>query len=219
MGTIKFDSIMGKARKILTDAGAATWTNQDLLDFMNTGQREIIKANNGTSVATENITCVVGSKQTVPGLRLLDVTRNMGANGTTAGKPITKMDREVLDALVPTWHTLTAVDEAIHYVTGEDDNVFYLYPPIKANQQVETVQIKLPADVILANTTTAAITVDDTFEGAMIDYVCGRAFSFGAALPGMRERSQSHMQAFYASIGMEEQGTKKASTKATERRP
>lgn len=216
MGTIKFDSIMSKARKILTDAGATTWPQQDLLDFLNTGQREIIKANNGTSVATENITCVVGSKQTVPGLRLLDVTRNMGT-GTAPGKPITKMDREVLDALVPTWHTLTAVDEALHYVTGEDDNVFYLYPPIKANQVVETVQVKLPTDVLIANITTAAITVDDTFEGALIDYLCGRAFSFGAALPGMRERGQFHMQAFYASIGMEEQGTKKVSTKAAER--
>lgn len=219
MGTIHADVILGKARKILNDAGAGTWTNQDLLDFYNTGQRTIVSIDNTANIVTTNHTTVAGTKQTITGFRLIAVKRNMGAAGTTPGTPITKMDGATLDSFIPNWHTLTTVDDAKHYVTSEDDTVFYLYPPIKADRRVEIVQSVAPADVLLANIATADLTIDDGYEGAMIDYILWRAFSFLAELPGMDARAQQHKQDFYAAVGMDAQAADiKADSSAQQRK-
>lgn len=45
--------------------------------------------------------------QPIYGTQLLDIIRNMGANGSTPGRVIRRTERGPLDRTYPTWHTIT----------------------------------------------------------------------------------------------------------------
>lgn len=208
MGTILASSIFAKVVKILLDDTNVRWTPEELLGWLNSGQREVVLLKPNSLTKNESVSLVAGTKQTIPptGLVLIDVIRNMGANGTTPGRAVTGIARDVLDTVIPDWHSSAADAVAKHFVYDvRDPKSFYLYPPQPASttQKMEIVYSVSPQDL---GDDGDAIAIDDIYEGALIDYVLYRAYSKDAEFAGNSARALGHYQAFQSALGIKLKG-------------
>lgn len=178
MGSITVASIISLARTELFDETAPyRFTDGKLTEWLNAGQRQIVLLKPTASVANESVQLVAGAKQTLPasGIVLIDIVRNMGSNGNVPGTPISRKDRQSLDALLPTWGSMPAKAQVKYYMFDErDQSRFYVYPkqPDAGQGYVEMIMSCYP-DTALVN---ATITIDDIYEGALLDYIAYRGF-------------------------------------------
>lgn len=179
MGTIITRSILAKAGIILNDVGNDRWTMDELLGWLNDGQRAIVTLVPSANTVREVVALTAGTRQSIPanGLLLIDVPRNMGTNGTTPGRAVRLVTREILDATNPDWHSSTPSTRVIHYTYSKNEpKAFYVFPPQPATGstgRVEIVYGAIPLDTALDG----PISVDDVYSGALLDYVLHRAFS------------------------------------------
>lgn len=202
MGTLTAQSIIDKAETILQDSTNVRWTEDELLGWLNDGQRQIALIRPDSSVTTANVTLVAGTKQTLPsaGLRLIDVIRNMGVGGATEGDAVRLVDREVLDAQRPGWHAETESSSVKHYVfDARNPKTFYVYPPAVVNSTVEAIYSVAPTDCA---TVASTIAVDDTYQNPLLDWVLYRAFSKDAEYAANQELAVKHLTAFTSALGV-----------------
>jgi hypothetical protein len=204
MATITGLSIIERAAIVLQDTTGVRWPQlEELLPWLNDGQREIVLRKPDAYAQNAVVAMVAGTKQTIPasGIQLLDVIRNMGTGGATPGRAVTRIDREILDEQRPDWHSETASAETKHYMFDpRDPKHFYVYPPQHATPgKLEMVYAASPTDLsALANT----ITLDDIYAGVLLDYILYRAYSKDADLsPSAPQRAVAHYNAFLASLG------------------
>lgn len=203
MGTILASAIVDKAEIILQDTTNTRWDPAELLGWLNDGQREAVSLKQFANDKNQNLLLVTGTKQTIPadGISLLEVVRNMGTNGATPGPAVRIVDREALDAAVPNWHAATAAAEVKHYVFDQRDPThFYVYPPQPAANQgyVEIIYAAAPADIALGT----AITLDDVYANAILDYILYRAYLKDSDSPVNAQRAANHYAAFGNSLGV-----------------
>ena len=180
MGTVLASTIITRARGILsdTDSTSYTWSDADLLAYLNDGQRNIVFMKPDAYIKNESVLLVAGTKQTVPtdGLGLIKITRNMGTDGTTPGKPVAFVLMEEVDYLITDFHTHTACASLDIYTYDKDDPLhYYSYPPQPSSNQgyAELIYPALPADVAASS----AITLNDVYQTALLNYILYRAFS------------------------------------------
>jgi len=203
MATIITQTIIDRAETIIQDTTNVRWPAAELLNWLNDGQREIVLLKPEASVVNASVQLTAAkTKQTLPAaaITLLDVTRNMGSNGTTDGDAIRLVSREVLDAQSPDWHTHTNTGGKIqHYVFDpRDPKTFYVYPKAPATAwYVELVYSASPTEITNPAT---AISIDDIYANALLDYVLYRAYSKDAEYAGNAQRAVGHYQAFVGSI-------------------
>ncbi len=200
MGTITAQAIIDKAQTILQDTTEVRWTETELLGWLNDGQREIAIMRPDLFSVLANVTCVAGTKQSIPanGTALLRVIRNMGVGGATPGRAIRQVPMDLLDANVPDWHTKASATEILHVATDPKmPKVFYTYPPATVSTQLEVLYGASPTDVAAKGN---AIGVDDVFATPLIDYLCFRAYSKDQDLTGNTERATSHLQKFTSTV-------------------
>lgn len=207
MATITAQAIIDKAEIILQDTTNVRWPAEELLSWLNDGQREIVLRKPDSYVENENQICVAGTKQSIPSdaIMLIDVVRNMGTNGTTPGRAVTPIDRKILDDQRPNWHTESGVAEVKHFSFDDrDPKHFYVYPPQPSSAfgYLELICSTSPPDVAAIGN---AITLDDVYSNPLLDYILYRAYSKDAALsPTAPQRAVSHYSAFLASLGIKE---------------
>lgn len=152
---------------------------------------DAVKLVPGSRQQIENIpsaNCIMlnGSSPTanVYGTQLLDVVRNMGTDGLTPGKAIRKIDRDVLDAMNPDWHTVTGTSIRSVVFNRDTPRVYYVSPGVPASPAVwvELSYAAKPAAIpdggapgseIYANSgsNTQTIQLDDVFADDLINYV------------------------------------------------
>jgi hypothetical protein len=209
MGLITGTALAAKAATILNDPTNTRWTTTELLGWINTAQKEIAVFKPTASVVNANIATVIGTKQQLPtsspvGLQLIEVIRNMGT-GSTPGKAITKISRDVIDQVIPDWHAIPARSSlsVVHHVYdakgSADPKVFYVYPPLTAATQFLEVSMGVvPADLAAIG---SAISIDDIYESPLIDYILYRAFSKDSANPSNASRAAGHQTAYMNAIG------------------
>jgi hypothetical protein len=203
MATITGQNIVNRAAIVLQDTTGVRWPQTDeLLLWLNDGQREIVLRKPDAYAQNAVVALVAGTKQSIPatGIQLLDVIRNMGTGGETPGRAITRIDREILDEQRPNWHSETASAETKHYMfDSRDPKHFYVYPPQHATPgRVEMVYASSPTDLAALAST---ITLDDIYSGVLLDYILYRAYSKDADLtPSAPQRAISHYNAFLASL-------------------
>lgn len=208
MGLILASAIFSKASELLTDTGNGNWTVPDLLGWLNSGQREIVVWKPNACTKNESVLMVAGSKQALPaaGLVLIDVIRNMGADGATPGNAVTGIGRDVLDTVLPGWHSSSSSAAAKKFVYDvRDPKNYYLYPPQPANttQRLEIIYSVTPVDL---TSQTQAIAVDDIYEGCLINYILYRAHSRNDGSAGGTEQAVLHFQAFQSALGVKLKG-------------
>lgn len=195
MGTILASEVINKVQIVLQDTTGVRWPDStELLGWLNDGQREVLVYKPNAHVHNESFTKVAGTKQSLPdnAIQLIDVPRNMGSDGTTPGRAIRIVTREILDAQNPDWHTMSQVAVTKHYTYSPfDPKHFYVYPPSTAGSKAEVIYSAVPENVAALN---APITLDDIYQNVLVDYVLYRAYSKDtdyAANPGRAGACQS----------------------------
>ena len=211
MANMLGSEILDRAGIILQDTTNIRWPTDELLDWLNDGQREIVLRKPDSYTKSESVSLTASeTKQNLPsgGIQLIDVVRNMGigAPGATPGRAITRTERYILDSQRPDWNTETGSDASKHYMFDErNPKVFYVYPPQSATPG--SVEIVYSAAPDALATSAASITLDDIYASALLDYVLYRAYSKDADIaPSAPQRAVGHYEAFLKSLGAQEEG-------------
>ena len=204
MATTQVNSLIARAGALVQDATNVRWPTEEWLDWLNDGQIEVVLNRPDASVKNVAFVLSAGStKQSLPsdGIILIDVTRNMGATGSTPGNAIRITTREVLDAQRPTWHSdANAIGYIQHYMYDpRDPKNFYIYPKAPATAwQVELVYSSSPTAASIGG----AIQIDDVYANALLDYMLYRAYSKDAEYAANANLALAHYQAFSNSLGV-----------------
>mgnify|MGYP000704722052 CR=1 FL=1 len=177
MGTITADRLLDRARRILQDVSNASqrWTDADLLDGLNEGQRVLVTLKPDAFTAVSSVALADDSRQELPtdAVSLIRVIRNMGGDGATPGRAITLTPIHDLDDFEPDWHNASG-SEVLHYMVDAEDNTgFYVYPRV-AGGHIEIKYSKVPDQV---TTQTSPISVADIYDAALVQYICYSALS------------------------------------------
>jgi len=173
---VAVSTIINNAKILLHDEDDDNrrWPDTELVSWISAGQREAVIHKPDVYMVTAAVQLSAGSKQTIPtgGVQLVDVYRNMGTTGTTAGNAIVPVDRKTLDRFIPGWHAATAAAAVRNIVfDGQNPKVFFVYPPNTGTGYVELAYSLSPANVSLGGN----IVLDDIWESALTDYVVYRA--------------------------------------------
>lgn len=223
MGTILARHVLLKAQRIIQDKDGIRWPFDEMLGWLNTGQREIVLVRPDASSATLKWQLAAGTLQPIPSgaLRLLDISRNMGADGNTPGRVIRFIEREILDAQLPDWHASQANAAVLHWTLDErEPKSWFCYPPQPATGRgfVTGVVSKTPADCTLkdvANDSSAVgtqdstISIDDIFEGPLIDYLRYRAYLKEAPYAGDGGKADQAYARFMGALGVKTETDKR----------
>lgn len=194
MPTVTVMSTIARASVLLQDATNIRWPKAELLDWLNDGQREIVLRKPNASTRNTSVNLVAGSKQVIPndGVQLLDVVRNVN------GSSIRIVDREILDAQLPDWHTMAQAKGVQHYCYSDKDlKTFYVYPPNNGAGQVDLVYSAAPAPAALDG----VISIDDIYQSALVDYILYRAYSKDSEYAADPARVASYYTSFVNSLG------------------
>jgi hypothetical protein len=196
--------VINKAVAVLNDAGATRWTSAELLDWLNDAQREIVTATPDAYTLTGNHTLVAGTKQTLPtgAIALTNVVRNMGVGGATPAEAPRRVSMQQLNSHRPSWNsdtTALAVKNWVYDANAPD--VFWVWPPMTSATVVE---LQYSANPTLVASTASNITLDDSYQNPILDYILYRAFSKDIELQAMQARAASHLAAFRASLAVVE---------------
>ena len=192
-------NILDRATLILQDESNVRWTRTELLKWLNDAQREIVLQRPDSLAVNDAVTLVAGTKQSIPAtaIQLLDVVRNVN------GRAIRLVDRKIMDAQQPDWHTQTQSSTIKHFMFDlRDPKHFYVYPPAVVGTQVEAVYSTDPTDCASES---SAIALNDIYANAMVDYVLYRSYLKDADYAGNAQRASAHYTTFLQSIGAKTQ--------------
>ncbi len=198
------DSITAKAAQTLQDEGKVHWTAAELVSHLNDGQREATLLM--PSVSVENSAVMLApsvTKQALPegGFVLLDVTRNMGADGNTPGSVIRVCDKAQLDSARPDWHSDANSRGRIEgYVYDQNDpKTYYVFPKAPStNWHVQLVRSVAPAQVESGDD----IGLDDLYANALLHYILYRAYAKDAEVAQNAALANSYNQLFRTALGV-----------------
>ncbi|AEZ50869.1 hypothetical protein DC1_00051 [Burkholderia phage DC1] len=169
--------LIARAGEILQDEDHIRWEVPELLRWINDAAREtIVRRPAARSVATV-LPLAAGTRQEIParGVELLDVVRNIGADGTTPGRIVRRVDRHLLDDQNPDWHAARPKNVVKHFTFDERaPRIFYVYPPAVAGTKVETLHSELPPDV---KEDTDSLDMGAEYVNVLVSYICYRALS------------------------------------------
>jgi hypothetical protein len=204
MPTTKAIDLINRVAVTLQDPTFVRWTQQELLNYLNDAQRQVVLFRPDAKTVNTTHTCVAAAKQTLAadGLRLINVLRNKD------GRAITKVDRKILDVQLPNWWE-TPVDATgvKHFVYDAiDPKVFYLFPKPAVTNQIEIVYATSPADLLVSNFTsdTQVISIDDIYANAIMDYMMYRSYQKDSEFANLN-RAGLFFQAFGNALGIKTQ--------------
>jgi len=207
MATVTVNSLIEKASRIIQDQSNIRWPQTEWLADLNDAQREVVLYKPQASVKNVSVLLSAGqTKQSLPSdaIQLIEVVRNMGANGTTPGESIRITSREVLDAQIPTWHSDANAGGKIKHYTfdSRDQKTFYTYPKAPATAwYVEAIYSANPTDCTIGGT----IQIDDIYANALLNLMLYRAYSKDAEYAQNAQLAAAYYQAALASLGVKGQ--------------
>jgi hypothetical protein len=204
-------SIILRAQTTLQDVSGVRWPADELVRYLNDGQREIVRLRPDQKAASVTMSLVEGYRQTISPdhAALIDVP----ANASGRFKRITKVDLALLDSVEPTWRSKPAASEIVHFCHDlREPRVFYVYPPAQSGLAVEAVVSVYPTDVAAPNGATFAsvsgdIDLPDQWADALLNYVLFRAYSKDAEFGGNAALSAAYLQRAQAILGVELQSS------------
>ena len=234
MASVLVVDVISRAGILLQDTTKVRWPEEELANWATDGQREVVLIRPQACVTNAAFKLATGkTKQVLPdgvavttsdtasfasgilpaALMLIDVTRNLGADGVTAGKSIRLVSREVLDAQNPDWHNVTALESGpMHYTYDpRDPKNFYIYPKALGTAwNIELVYSSAPAAIALtgtspnktiSNPTTQTLSIDDIYANSLVDYILYRAYSKDSTYSQNAQLAMAHYSAFQAALG------------------
>ena len=211
------------------------WSERELVALCNDGQRAIAKFMPIACTRLDAVKLAPGTRQSighllpaalkpadgstptspVRGILLLDVVRNMGANGLTPGLPIRVIPREILDNTLPAWHSTEAT--SIEHFTFDPRLPEYFYVsnavPAATAVWVEVAYAANPDEIPYPGVTSYAadgsnpllMALEDKYVDDLVNYVVARAYMKDAEVAGNVANAQLYTQMFTASINAQVQ--------------
>lgn len=202
-------TIIDKAAKQLLDLNSLKWTRAELLSWLNDGLRQIVLMQPNATNTPGAVQLVAGTRQTLPtgGWMLLGIYRNMGTTGSTPGRAVRIISRELLDAFNPNWHTATASTTTTNYIYDlQDQTAYYVYPPSPGTNYLEINYSMQPTSLTSESQT---IPMFDIYQGPLLDYILFRACTKNVEYaPGMA-LGQMYLATFTAATSVKEQSETK----------
>lgn len=192
-----------KVRTTLYDINRDSWSDSELLEWYNSAIPAIIANRPDAHYSREIFLCREGAAQTLPdkGIRLIRVDNNVG------GDVVRFRDRDMMDKDIPGW--MSEEGEEVEYFSMDDryPRTFYIYPTPPAGHQINIVFSSLPEEVKITNfeTDQTIISIDDTYQDAIFDYVMFRALSKDAEFADSAQRAVTHLNAFNGFLGSKTQ--------------
>jgi hypothetical protein len=210
--TIIAQDVLDRVGNVLNDDAMARWTLAERLRWLHDGLREIAMRKPSALERTSVWTLVAGTRQALPddSLRLIDMPRNIAADGTTPGYAITPASRGELDTQMPDWHMARASARIKHvlYDYESDPLHFYVYPPAAAGTKVEALDCLNPPVVAAA---ADVLPVRDSYVSALTSFVLYRALSRESE-DGSGQLAAAHYSAFAGALGEVQQAAQAAQT-------
>lgn len=196
---MKAQDIIDRARIILNDDGTR-WPDAEMLKWVSDGQRVIALVRPDSCPINGPITLVAGTKQTIPanGLRLLDVIRNLTADGGP-DRSVRMVDRETLDSQDYNWHKAKQGKTVNFVYDNRDPTHFYVYPPAVNGAKLEILYSESPQEITDKTTDLALL---DIYSEPLFNYVLFRAYSKDAEFSPNFQLAQSYLQVFNSLLGI-----------------
>jgi len=199
--------ILDRAETILQDTSNARWSEAELLDWLNEGQKQIVLYKPDANASLETMQLSSGTEQDVPtdAHMLLDATYNMGDDGTTVGDAITIVDRGMMDACYPGWQNETAASAVTHviYDPVKLPKKFWVYPASDGANYIQLIVSDLPSDVAAKGNN---ISLADEYVPVLLDWMLMRAFQKDAEYNENMDRVLQHYDSFQVALGIRERG-------------
>ncbi len=210
--SITIRSVLETVAGTLSDDTSVAWTVQDLVRYLNDGQRDIHVARPDLFNVEVDHPLVAGTRQTLPAnaSKLINITHN------TVGEfmPVTLIDRQLLDAQVAGWRSGPQTLRIAHFMYDErQPKVFEVYPPAKVGAELNVECAVIPTDIAIPTDGTAisAITGDigvpDLQATALQHYIVHRCYAEGSE-DGHMAMSKDFFSLFASALGVEFQATK-----------
>lgn len=196
-------NIMDAIEAELQDESNGRWSEPFHLESVNQAQRLIACLKPDSYVKNESVSLLAGAKQALPSgaLGLGEVVRNMGADGSTPGNVVRKVDKRVLDDFNPDWTSEDRTTSIKHFAYDErDPKNWYCYPPADGTTQVEIIYPAIPDDIAKAD----EIAVDDSYQTALIAWGLCRAYRQQKHAGGFAQLAQAKEAEFYRLLGFKD---------------
>lgn len=204
--SIAVAELIRRAGFVLQDEEHDRWTVPELIDWINDGAAATIEIKPSARSVFEVIELVEGTLQKIPdnGTRLLDVTRNIKADGTTPGRAVRLVDRQLLDDQNPDWHAAKKSATVKHYTFDDRaTSEFYVYPPAVAGTKVEVMYAELPPIVASESDT---LDMSRKYIDPLVSYMCYRANSKDSEFAN-GQVANLYYQAFAGALGASSQSS------------
>lgn len=225
--TILVRDLIARVSDLLSDTAPqfTRWSEPVLVGWLNEAQLVIAKYLPHTCSRVDAVRLVPGTRQSIAtiaaaslipgdggaavntnGNMLLDISRNLGADGRTPGRAIRIVDRDVLDASDPNWH-LAKAQPAVRQYTFDPrtPKAFYVTPPVPADVSV-WVEISYMADPVMLPAgsampgSTARLSIDDKNADDALNYVMARSQMKDAEVEGNAVLANTYVSLFTSSI-------------------
>ncbi|MCP3941617.1 MAG: hypothetical protein GY710_09070 [Desulfobacteraceae bacterium] len=198
--TIFSDIITDDIEQQLNDVDQVIWTNETLFKYVTEAQNAVILLGVDANIVTAEFILEQSATQTIPGggVRFIDIPRNV------AGGPVRKIEKKIMDEVVPGWMIETTETGIEHYMFEEEKpTAFWIYP----TPSVGTLKIELSyaRAVELITKVEDPITLSDIYIPAIKEYLLWRCMSMENENMAMGLATQ-HLQNFYTLLGKKYQG-------------
>lgn len=193
----------------LVDTSNVDYTPTMLIYWYNMGCREIVKLAPDANTVTEVVRLAIGANQVAPAgaIQLLDVTRNMGIDGVTVGKGITKTIQASLSIYDRSWSVLANQAAEVLNWAPDDPLSYWVNPPSDGTNYVEISFSKVPNQIIWDGGgvwESELVGVTDKYVNALLNYILFAAYMKDSDYPGNEARCQKYWNLFLADVGQAE---------------
>lgn len=193
--------IINETSSQLNDEGFVTWTEADHLRYISSAENVIVSLRPDAYSQITTMQLAAGALQTVPStaLRLLDIKRNMGSDGSTPGRIVRVVDEDSLDLFDFNWNNATQVAEIKSFTYDERvPNNFYVDPPSDGTGYIEIAISRVPPVVSASSQT---LVLKDIYKDHIIQWVMFRAYSVEVDSAISRARAADHLDTFFNLMG------------------
>lgn len=206
--TVTVEEIINKVSYLLNDEDNVRWTREELLGWVNDAQVAIVKLKPGANNKIVAMKLQPGARQAIPddGWLLLEITRNLGSDGSTPGQMIQLVSRDLLNRFNMSWYSDTNSAVTKNYMfTLQDQPSFYVYPPSDGTGYVEVNYSFFPPELTDEDD---VISIRDIYYTAIIDYVAYKALMKDSEEGANGQIAERYYSAFMAELSIKDEGEK-----------
>lgn len=196
---IKVADLIRRFNTIMLDVKGVRWSDQEAIDWINDGAKEIVLRRPGARIATESLSLAEGTRQNASDgtIQVIDIVRNLKSNGKV-GSAVTFVTRHAMDNADPNWHARRNGPTKHYMIDERNPVVFWVYPPAVNGAVVEAMLAKAPPEVTQDSD---ILDMRPEFISAILNWMMYRAHSKDSEY-AQGQIATLHYQAFADAIGV-----------------